>query len=95
MDWLMYAGIGAAGGLILGWIVGVIIYKSSAKKQLGSAESQAKKILEDAIKNAESAKKESLLSAKESIIQMIISKRCFIKWVSPITWILSYISGEV
>ena len=34
---------------------------------LGSAEAQARKILEDAIKNAESAKKESIISAKEEI----------------------------
>ena len=34
------------------------------------AEEQARKILEDAIKNAESAKKESIISAKEEIFQM-------------------------
>ena len=67
---LLYAVIGAAGGLIVGAVLGIVLYKQGAKKRLGSAESQAKRILEDAIKNAESAKKESLISAKEEIFQL-------------------------
>ncbi len=63
-------GIGIAGGLIVGFIVGFIIRKSIAEKKLGSAEEQARRILEDAIKNAESSKKESIISAKEEIFQM-------------------------
>ena len=62
--------IGAAAGLIVGAAVGFIIRKSIAEKKIGSAEAQAKHILEDAIKNAESAKKESIISAKEEIFQM-------------------------
>ena len=62
--------IGIAGGLIIGLAVGFLIRKSIAERKLGSAESQAKHILEDAIKNAESAKKESIISAKEEIFQM-------------------------
>ena len=64
-----YVVIGAA-GIVLGAVIGIIIYKQGAKKRLGSAESQAKHILEDAIKNAESAKKEALISAKEEIFQL-------------------------
>ncbi len=67
---LLYAVIGAAVGIILGAVLGIVLYKQSAKKRLGSAESQAKHILEDAIKNAESAKKEALISAKEEIFQL-------------------------
>ena len=67
---LLYAVIGAAVGIILGAVLGIVLYKQSAKKRLGSAESQAKRILEDAIKNAESAKKEALISAKEEIFQL-------------------------
>ena len=62
--------IGIASGAALGIAAGFLIRKSFAEKKLGSAEAQAKRILEDAIKNAESAKKESIISAKEEIFQM-------------------------
>jgi len=62
--------IGIAAGLALGVAVGFIIRKSVAEKKIGSAETQARRILEDAIKNAESAKKESIIAAKEEIFQM-------------------------
>ena len=44
--------------------------KVLAEKKLGSAEEQARKILEDAIRNAESAKKESILAAKDEIYDL-------------------------
>ena len=47
---------------------GIIYRKKIAESELGSAEEQAKKILEDAIKAAESKKKETLLEAKEEIL---------------------------
>ena len=56
-----------AGALVVGALLGFIIRKISAESKLGSAEEQARKILEDAIKNAENAKKESIISAKEEI----------------------------
>ena len=62
--------IGIAAGLALGVAVGFLIRKSVAEKKIGSAETQARRILEDAIKNAESAKKESIIAAKEEIFQM-------------------------
>lgn len=68
-EWL-FAAIGAAAGVAIGAIIGVIFYKQGAKRRLGSAEAQAKHILEDAIKNAESAKKESLISAKDEIFKL-------------------------
>ena len=49
--------VGIAAGAALGIAVGFFVRKSFAEKKLGSAETQAKRILEDAIKNAESAKK--------------------------------------
>ena len=67
---LVYLAIGAAAGLLVGIVAGVLIRKSVAERKLGSAEEQARRILEDAIKNAESAKKESIISAKEEIFQM-------------------------
>ena len=62
--------IGAAAGIAVGAVVGFFVRKSVAERKLGSAEAQARHILEDAIKNAESAKKESIISAKEEIFQM-------------------------
>ena len=56
--------------LIVGTAIGFIIRKFAAEKKLGSAEEQAKKILEDAIKNAESAKKELILSGREEVSQL-------------------------
>ena len=65
--WVIVIGIAA---LLVGCAVGFLIRKSIAEKKIGSAEEQARRILEDAIKNAESTKKESIISAKEEIFQM-------------------------
>ena len=65
--WTIVIGIAAA---LVGIAVGFLIRKASAEKKIGSAEAQARRILEDAIKNAESAKKESIIAAKEEIFQM-------------------------
>ena len=62
--------VGAVGGIAVGGLLGFFIRKSIAEKKIGSAEEQARKILEDAIKNAESAKKEKILSANEEVFQM-------------------------
>ena len=69
---MLYLGlaIGAAAGIAVGIAVGFFVRKAAAEKKLGSAEEQARRILEDAIKNAESSKKESIISAKEEIFQM-------------------------
>ena len=62
--------IGIVGGLVIGCGAGFIIRKAIAEKKLGSAEEQAKHILEDAIKNAETTKKEAIFAAKDEIFQM-------------------------
>ena len=62
--------IAIVAALVVGVVIGFIVRKVSAEKKLGAAEDQARKILEDAIKNAESAKKESIISAKEEIFQL-------------------------
>ena len=62
--------IGLASGALVGLIAGFIIRKITAERKLGSAEAQARHILEDAIKNAERAKKESIIAAKEEIFNM-------------------------
>lgn len=62
--------IGIAVGLVVGLVAGVIVRKIIVEKRRGNAEAQAKEILQNAIRDAESVKKESILSAKEEIIQM-------------------------
>ncbi len=64
----LYAGIGAAVGLLIGLLIGNILRKKVAEKAIGSAEEQAKKIVNDAMHEAEAKKKEALLEAKEEIL---------------------------
>lgn len=66
--------VAAAASLAVGLFIGYIIRKRTAEAQIGSAEQQARRILEDAIKSAEAKKKETLLEAKEEIL---ISKNEF------------------
>ena len=67
LQWYFAVAIGV-GALLVGLIVGMIIRKAIAEKQIGSAETQAKRLLEDAIKTAEAKRKEYMLEAKEEII---------------------------
>ena len=53
--------------LIIGIQFGIKYRKSIAEKKVGGAEEQAKKILNDAIKSAETKKKEAMIEAKEEI----------------------------
>ena len=69
MDGIWYA-IAAVGGILVGAVVGFVIRKVSAEKKIGSAEEQAKHILEEAIKNAETTKKEAIFAAKDEIFQL-------------------------
>ncbi len=62
-----------AGALVLGvvgFFVGSAYRKKSAEKFIGSAEEEAKRILNDAMKTAETRKKETLLEAKDEIHQL-------------------------
>lgn len=51
--------------LIVGIVVGYLIRKSIAEKKISSAEELAKQIVEEGYRNAEVAKKEALLEAKD------------------------------
>ncbi|MBQ7475483.1 MAG: ribonuclease Y [Clostridia bacterium] len=55
--------------LVVGLILGYVYRKKKAEGEIGSAEAQAKKILEDGIKAAETKKKEALIDAKEEILK--------------------------
>lgn len=57
----------AVAALAVGVLVGYLIRKKGAEKQIKSAEDEATRILNDAIKSAESKKKELLVEAKEEI----------------------------
>ncbi len=55
---------------IIGFFAGSAFRRRSAEKTIGSAETEAKRILSDAMKTAETRKKETLLEAKEEIHQL-------------------------
>lgn len=57
-------------GAIIAFVAGVQYRKRVAEAELGSAEEEAKRIVSDAIKNAESKKKEALLEAKDEIYKI-------------------------
>ena len=52
---------------VAGFFVGYTARKKAAEREIGSAEQEATRIINDAIKSAESKKKEALLEAKEEI----------------------------
>lgn len=59
--------IAAIVGILLGALVGFTYRKKVAEKEIGSAEEEAKRIINDSIKTAESKKREAVLEAKEEI----------------------------
>ena len=67
LHWWIAVVIGACTAAV-GIVVGIILRKTVAEKQIGSAEAQAKKLLEDAIKAAETKRKEYMLEAKDKIL---------------------------
>lgn len=61
--------VGVLAGLGGGFALGIVHRKRVAEAEIGSAELQAKKILEDGLKAAETKKKEALIEAKEEILR--------------------------
>lgn len=55
--------------LAIGIFAGIAIRRKSAEKQIGSAEEQARRIVEEAVTQGEAKKKEALLEAKEEILR--------------------------
>ncbi len=53
--------------LVIGFVLGVIYRKKVAEAQIAGAEEEAKRIINDALKSAESKKREALVEAKEEI----------------------------
>ena len=70
--WLAIVLIAAAlvvGVAVVGVPLGMQIRKRAAEKEIGSAEEEAKRIINDSIKSAESKKREALVEAKEEILK--------------------------
>ena len=55
---------------VIGFFAGSAYRRKAAENAIGSAEDEAKRILSDAMKTAESRKKEALVEAKDEIHQM-------------------------
>ena len=62
--WIVLAAVVA---VILGFVLGFLYRKKVAEREIISAEEEAKRIINESIKSAESKKKEALLEAKEEI----------------------------
>jgi len=66
---IIYIIIGAA-ALVLGIILGKLVFAKNTQKQVAEAEQQAQKIIADGNLQAENLKKEKLLEAKEKFVQL-------------------------
>ena len=66
---ILYAVIGLIVGCVVGFPLGIRYRKNVSEKEISSAEEEGKRIINEAIKSAESKKKETLLEAKEEILK--------------------------
>ena len=55
--------------LAAGTVAGYLIRKKLAEKEIGAAEDEAKRIINEAIKSAEAKKRESVVEAREEIFR--------------------------
>ena len=69
MKEILMIGIPAIIGLVIGALAGIFVRKKISEAKIGSAEDQAKKIVEEGEKTAETLKKEALIEAKEKILR--------------------------
>ena len=66
---MLYAVIALIVGLAVGFPLGIRYRKKVSEKEISSAEDEGKRIVNEAIKSAETKKKEALLEAKEEILK--------------------------
>ena len=59
--------VGTLVGLALGFVFGIVYRKKVAEREIGSAEAEATRLINEAIRSGESRKKEMLLEAKDEI----------------------------
>ena len=67
MDKIIFAVIGIVVGLAIGFFIGMTYRKKVAEREIGSAELEATRLINEAIRSGESRKKEMLLEAKDEI----------------------------
>ena len=63
----LFCAIGLIAGLCIGVIIGIIYRKKVAEQAIGSAEAEATRLINEAIRGGENKKKEMLLEAKDEI----------------------------
>ena len=63
------AAVAAVVAFVVGFPIGIQYRKKVAEKEISSAEEEATRILNEAIKSSESKKREVLLEAKEEILK--------------------------
>ena len=68
----MIAGIAIALVIVavIASVVSVNVYKTSSEKKIGNADTKAREIIDEALKTAETKKREALLEAKEETLRM-------------------------
>ena len=67
MDKIIFAVIGFVVGAAIFFLVGILYRKKVAEREIGSAELEATRLINEAIRNGENRKKEMLLEAKDEI----------------------------
>ncbi len=68
MEWL-FAAAGLVLGIIAGVLIGIVYRKKIGEAKIGSAETEAKRLINDAMKSADAKRKEILLEAKDEILR--------------------------
>jgi len=69
MEYLIPIIVGVA-ALAVGVLIGILFRKKIGEAKIGSAEEEAKRILDESVKNAEAKKKEALIEAKEETLRL-------------------------
>ncbi|MCD7903718.1 MAG: ribonuclease Y [Oscillospiraceae bacterium] len=67
LGWIIGVIIALIVMLVIGFLLGALYRKRVAEREISSAEEEAKRIINESIKSAESKKREALLEAKEEI----------------------------
>ena len=64
---IIFIVIGVLAGLTAGFVIGMVYRKKVAEREIGSAEMEATRLINEAIRSGENRKKEMLLEAKDEI----------------------------